>query len=285
MIRVRGVSTDRAPLVASIIEVLRRRGVPNLFGPQRFGYFGNNHLVGRALLKGRWEEVWSSLLTSTRSEDRQLEAARQALSDGGVEAALRELGGAYNEEQKLLQVLRRNRGNPRRGARALPREAAWRYLTAYQSLLFNRCTARRMPEIDALRSGDIALKHSNKAAFLVERPDEETARLAGFAISPAGPMFGSKLLAASGAVAEMEHRVLAEEELSLDDFAAVLCGVRLTGERRPYRVPVAQWQHEWEPSEQAGESILRLSFFLPAGSFATAVLRELMRTPDLEPPS
>ena len=40
-----------------ILEVLERRGVPNYYGPQRFGRTGQNHLAGRALLLGDRETL------------------------------------------------------------------------------------------------------------------------------------------------------------------------------------------------------------------------------------
>lgn len=305
-IRLGGVLPNQEPDLLAVVHTLHQRGVPNLFGPQRFGRHGNNQRVGRALLRGAWDEVWPALLSSATRPDEQLEAARRALREGRPEAALRALGHGQREERTLLELLQRHGGDARRAAQALRHEHAWRYLTAYQSLLFNRCLARRLPAIDRLFDGDVAVKHVNGAAFHVEHPGAEEDRLAAFAISPAGPLFGAKLLQAAGEAARLEAEVLAGDEVRLEDFCGAICGVHLTGERRPYRVPLENWRHTWEQKEgeagegegEGGESgmrrgggaeaaaswSLRVSFALPAGSFATAVLREIMRTPDLDPP-
>ena len=304
-ILIREVPPSHETTLTACLAILERRGAPNWFGPQRFGRYGNNHLIGRALLLGQWDDLWPALLTSATYPDERLEAARRALAREGAAAAIEELGSDHREERALLGLLQRHGGNPQRAADALGREHAWRYLTAYQSLLFNRCLARRLPALDRLEPGDIAIKHSNGAAFLVNDPAAESARLASFEISPAGPLFGSKLLAAAGGVAITEAEILTAERLSLDHFRPVIRGVRLTGARRPYRVPLRDWRHTWdssretsgassdvgrveEPAAEARErepGALRVSFTLPAGSFATALLREIMQTPNLDPPA
>jgi len=77
---------------------------------------------------------------------------------------------------------------------------------------------------------------------------------------PTGPVFGRKLRLASGVPGEIERDVLREEGLSLKDFPG-------KGRRRALTVPI-------DPHYKAG--VLR--FFLPKGSYATAVLREITKS-------
>jgi len=51
---------------------------------------------------------------------------------------------------------------------------------------------------------------------------------------------------------------------------AVIGGERMNAERRALRMRVRDLEHEYD------QDVLRLRFALPAGSFATAVLRELI---------
>ncbi|MBI5546959.1 MAG: tRNA pseudouridine(13) synthase TruD, partial [Deltaproteobacteria bacterium] len=51
-IRVRGCSPDAAARARAIADALERDGLPNLYGPQRFGRAGANVPLGRALVKG-----------------------------------------------------------------------------------------------------------------------------------------------------------------------------------------------------------------------------------------
>jgi tRNA pseudouridine13 synthase len=76
----------------------------------------------------------------------------------------------------------------------------------------------------------------------------------------------------AGVVREREEQLLATEGLTLEQFD-LPGGLRMDGERRPYRVPLG------EPVlEQEGNDLL-LSFSLPKGSYATTVLDEIMKTP------
>lgn len=51
-IRLRGVDPGREDDVRAVLAVLARRGLPNAFGPQRFGRDGNSWRLGRELLSG-----------------------------------------------------------------------------------------------------------------------------------------------------------------------------------------------------------------------------------------
>jgi tRNA(Glu) U13 pseudouridine synthase TruD len=85
---------------------------------------------------------------------------------------------------------------------------------------------------------------------------------------------GHSLSAARGAALAREERVLAESGVDPRSFAAG--GDELRGARRPYRVPV----EELSVSALSGdEPALDLRFILPRGSYAAAVLREVLKAP------
>ena len=83
-------------------------------------------------------------------------------------------------------------------------------------------------------------------------------------------MFGPKMLRATGEMGALEDAILADrgiEMASFDKFPK-LC----SGTRRPMLV----WPEDVEVSAVEGEHALRVRFFLPSGSYATIVLRELL---------
>lgn len=145
------------------------------------------------------------------------------------------------------------------------------YLNAYQSYLFNRMLARRIDRIDRVFVGDWAMKTENGACFLVEDAEKEQPRADRFEISPTGILFGSRVSWAEGEPGEIEDAVVTEAGTTREALvaAAKACGFR--GERRPLRVPLAEL--EWA----VDDSVLTLSFALPPGSYATSVLREVMK--------
>lgn len=160
----------------------------------------------------------------------------------------------------------------------MPKSKRLWYLHAYQSFLFNRVVAKRIDSLDRVFAGDWAMKHENGACFLVEEAGAEQPRAEAFAISPTGPLFGSRAPWASGVPGEIERTIVAEQGTTQEALseAAAACGFR--GERRPLRVPLdgATWSLEHD--------ILTLSFILPPGAYATSVLREFMKAEPGEGP-
>ncbi len=194
---------------------LARAGLPNFFGPQRFGQDGANAALGRALL----------------SADPPPEARRAARD------------------------------------RFLRRFA----LSALQSELFNRWLAERMADglLAVALAGDVLKKLESGGVFVCEVPELDGPRVAAFELSPAGPMFGHQLRPRSAGVpAEREARVLAAAGLALADFARG--GDEAAGTWRAARLPV-----EVALSPLPDGYLAR--FALPRGSYATVVMRELMK--------
>ncbi|GBD22825.1 tRNA pseudouridine synthase D [bacterium HR29] len=189
-----------------ILARLAAEGVPNYFGPQRFGREGENAVKGLAVLRGR------------RFGPRWLE--------------------------RLL-------------------------VSSVQSLLFNEWLAERMRRglFDRFLEGDVAKKHATGGEFTVTEPETERERLLRFEISPTGPIFGRKMREAAGPARAFEDEILARYGLARQAFG------RRRGDRRFARVPLREWSVE--PSPEG----LWVSFALPKGAYATAVLREVMKVP------
>lgn len=70
--------------------------------------------------------------------------------------------------------------------------------------------------------------------------------------------------------------MLAESGLKLEDFRNPMA-LKARGERRSLRVPLAETSVRGVG--EGAERALVLKFSLSAGAFATAVLREVMKTP------
>ncbi|GAB5495095.1 MAG: tRNA pseudouridine(13) synthase TruD [Phycisphaerales bacterium] len=159
------------------------------------------------------------------------------------------------------------------------------FLNALQSAAFNEVLDRRIESgtLGELREGDLAWKHDSGSVFAVDSeaindPDLST-RLTSFEISPSGPMWGDKMSRCTGASAESEVAALARFELTPDDFAKSSQSKLVPGVRRPLRIPLTDAEVEGGIDEHGGH--VRLAFDLPPGSYATAVLREIMKTNDL----
>ena len=108
-------------------------------------------------------------------------------------------------------------------------------------------------------------------AFVVEDAEKENLRAARFEVSPTGPIFGNRTLAPRGAAAEREASVL--EMLGIPDSSGwkVPKGIRLRGSRRSFRVKPERLHLK---NSKTGD--LTLAFELPAGSYATVLIEEVV---------
>ena len=144
-------------------------------------------------------------------------------------------------------------------------------LSAYQSSLFNRLLSDRVTAgtFDRALLGDVLKKHQTGGEFVCADVAVDQPRVDAFEVSAAGPMFGPEMTASEAGVAEAEKAVLTAEGVSLETFENG--GGETRGARRHYRV-----QLENPTFEPAGPDVW-LSFGLPSGSYATEVLRELLK--------
>ena len=110
--------------------------------------------------------------------------------------------------------------------------------------------------------------------FIAEDLVAEQARFAAREIIPGGPMFGKKMFAAAGQALDRESAVLKDADLTAQAFHGF--GKLLSGTRRYTLVYMDDLT-----GEVATEGV-RLTFTLPAGSYATVLLRELMHSDQLE---
>lgn len=193
---------------------IRERGVPNYFGPQRFGRDGANIEQAQALFSGQ---------LSIR-------------------------------DRKLRGLL----------------------LSTARSLLFNAVLSRRIEgqSWDKVLAGEICMLEGSHSVFHAESVDAELeARTQAGDIHPTGPLWGKGKSRVTGAVAALETLVMR-------DYAVFVQGLENAGleqARRALRLPLKELSWTMDDPQT-----LALEFFLPAGAYATAVLRELADSEELQ---
>jgi len=138
-------------------------------------------------------------------------------------------------------------------------------VSAYSSYLFNKYLDLRIEKniMDKLIEGDVAKKHETGGLFIVDDLSKEQKRAKTFEISPTGPIFGKKMMRPQKQALELENSVM-EPGITSDMFTQ-------PGTRRFLRVPVHDIQIE------IMEDKIKLGFSLPAGSYATVLLGEIMK--------
>ena len=271
-IRIRGVDQPALPLCQEILDVLARRGVPNYYGTQRFGQRGDSARLGRAVVQKDARGFIRAFLGGPHaSEHRTMQEVRARFDKDQWEAALRLLPGDRTNERRALHALIRTQGDYGRAYSAVPKRLRVFLLSAYQSALFNRVLDARLDTVDRVFLGDLAVKHPGRSVFRVEDEAVEQPRAGCFEISPSGPIFGYKMMEASGQQGDLEAAVLASEELTFEDFR-VGGGVSAKGARRAMRFQVQEPQLWYD----AG---VMLRFALPKGCYATTLLAEITKAP------
>jgi tRNA pseudouridine13 synthase len=271
-IRIRGVDESGLARCQAILDVLGRRGVPNRYGPQRFGQRGDSAMLGREVVRRDAAAFVRRFLGGPHpNESAAVQEARAAFDAGHWPEALRLFPYGMIDERRALQTLMQSGGDYRRVLAAVPRRLRTFFVSAYQSRLFNRVLDARLQTLDRVYAGDLAMKHPGRSVFYVEDADAEQPRAARFEISPTGPLYGYKMIQAAGRQGELEAEVLAAEAMTMADFR-IGEGIKAEGERRALRFPVQ------EPELWYDEG-LTLRFWLPRGCYATAVLAEIMKVP------
>lgn len=147
------------------------------------------------------------------------------------------------------------------------------YPSVLQSEVFNRYLTRRNARgLSTLIQGEVVRLSGTGSHFVVDDPGAEQPRLDAADLVLTGPMFGPKAKAASGDALALELEALSA--LGLGDAQLARLARFAPGTRRDLVVPVEQ-----ASVTSPREGTLELQFFLPAGSYATQLIREFTGSP------
>ncbi len=147
------------------------------------------------------------------------------------------------------------------------------YISAYQSQLFNDFLQARLQDdlYATVLPGEVLQKRDSGGMFVSEEQSEDQARFERGEVSLTGPMFGHKMKcpAAESEAEQRESSILVREEIELSSFAHL--SKLANGTRRPLSILLDG------ASVSSDDSSLELRFTLPSGTYATAIMREIIK--------
>lgn len=141
------------------------------------------------------------------------------------------------------------------------------YLSAARSEIFNLIVSKRM-ELNLAQQilvGDVLQLNGSHSWFVVDESEDLAQlqqRLAQQDVLLTAPLIGEEEKSA----VDFEHEIFAQHQALFD----LMRQERMKAARRPILMQPQQFQWQFEPNG------LRLQFALPAGSYATALIRELV---------
>ena len=204
---IRELSCEPALLEARL-EKIKRQGVPNYFGEQRFGIEGSNLAQARAMFEGK---------------------------------------------------------------RIKSRHQRSMYLSAARSQMFNHVLSQRVEQQswNQAIAGDVMLLAGSNSYFTIDEIDNEIRqRVETFDIHPSGILWGRGAALVGSEAAALESELAEHFPL----FCQGLEKAGLTQSRRALRVLPEKLEWTYRPEQKQ----LALCFELPAGAYATVVLREIV---------
>jgi tRNA pseudouridine13 synthase len=146
-------------------------------------------------------------------------------------------------------------------------------LSALQSQLFNRWLELRLRDgyYRRVLDGDL-LRKLGGGVFATSAPALDQARLQDGEVVPTGPMFGVEMAAPApgSSAATREAEVLAEAGLTVAELAPLR--KLAPGARRDAAIAITE-----VAVRELADDALQLCFTLPAGGYATAVMREVQK--------
>ncbi len=279
---VRDVNEKAFERTKGIVRELKERGgFPNYFGYQRFGEKRvTNHLIGKLLLKGDFEDAARLFLGAHGGDMKGDEARRHFWETGDVERALEEFPNFLRYERTLLYRYKET-GSWRRAFLSLPLPIMRIFIHAYQSYLFNLYLSRRIEELPLNEAlvGDIVVQvkggipYRDRAYRVTEtNRDFVNRKIQRGEAAVSGPLFGFALRRAKGLPGRLEEEILEAEGISLEVFRKLPKPMAEPGGRRELLIRPLGMTYGYLP-----ERDMCFRFFLPKGVYATSVLREIMK--------
>jgi tRNA pseudouridine13 synthase len=300
-ITIKSINGSEATVKESIMQTINELegfgGIPNFFGHQRFGTTRPiTHLVGKAIIQGDFEQAAMLFLANPSVNEHPVSRqARQELdSTKNFKHAQENFPKQLRFERIMLNYLADNSGDFVGAFQCLPIKLQALFVQAHQSYLFNRFLSERVKHdlpLNEVLEGDyvVGVERSGLPMTSVakvataENLSEVNAQVKTGRLRLALPIFGVKQKLSEGIMGQIENEVLSQEGIETTNLPLnVLSRSGGKGGLRTVVTPIRDFKLQSISANPAGDGVqATASFMLLRGSYATVVLREIMKPSDL----
>lgn len=288
-------STTNKRIAKAIGEIDIQGGIPNFFGHQRFGTTRPiTHLVGKAIVKSDLKKA--ALLFLAKPSKYEHPSSRQARQElrktQDFKQALEIFPKQLRYERLMLRSLAENPSDFSGAFARLPIRLRRIFVQAYQSFLFNRFLSSRIKQglsLTEAETGDyiVCVERSGLPMPAMhkmvsqENLAENNRAIERGKVRLALPLIGLRQHSSQGIQGDIERKILQEEGIAPQNFkVAAMPEMSSKGELRSMVTPVRDFRvvDIFDDPIASERRVARVSFTLYRGSYATVVLRELMKT-------
>jgi tRNA pseudouridine13 synthase len=260
---VRGITKRERETAERNLPFIQKYGFANYFGEQRFGSIKHaKEFIVKHLLKNRYEDALKEYLLS--------------YSDWRMKRKLKRLWGKWREylrempknavyERKVVEELAKG-VSFKQAFMALPKNVRLMFAFTYQSYLWNKFLHRFIVRYFSYCEVPSGIKDWTYA-FYTKMNDRIFEEIKDLEI----PYLGIEYPPENLKVKRIIEEVLKEEGITPEILRAERMGIKLftDGVRKAIALP------EGLKMERKGRSVVKVSFVLPPGSYATVLLRKL----------
>jgi tRNA pseudouridine13 synthase len=264
------IQDPRSQDLSGFVPEINRIG--NFYGLQRFGSERLvTHLVGREIVRRNFSSAVELLLSFTTEYDTPMskEIRSKSADPGNYRQMLRMLPRGMDIERQVLSALVSGK-DAVSALRAVPITIRRLFVQAYQAYIFNKCLSAAIANGEDLLepvAGDLCFEMEGPATFgrIIKYDPASKAkmvsaiRMAGYTFQPGRGRFES-----------ITKAILEEEGATAKDF--YIKEMQELSQQGGFR-QAPLWCMDFSYSK----SPLVVSFKLPKGSYATTLLRELIR--------
>jgi tRNA pseudouridine13 synthase len=250
--------------------------IANFYGLQRFGSKRSiTHLVGREIVKRNFKKATELLLSYTTEYDSPItrEIREKSCDPKNYSQIIKQLPKGMDIEYHVISAML-NGKEPVAALRAIPIVIRRLFVQAYQAYLFNNCLSIAILDgenISACKEGDLCFEMKGKLIFGKIRKYNSNTDLT-VDVAPAIRLAGYTFQPNKGRFEVITRRLMQEESITEKDF--------YIKEMQELSAPGGFRQAPLWCKDFSYMGSLILYFKLPKGSYATTLLRELMKPED-----